>query len=125
MPFRHDDAKGPGMGAIVQRRMHEPDLAVERYKQPARLGADLSVAEMKPVQVAFLGHPPEAPAAPQGEEPERAARLHHVDPELPRVEPVAAAEGKELHAVFVVADEHAWRAVGPGEVFCREAQAPA
>src|SRR4029453_16497351 len=114
MPFRHDDAKGPGMGAIVQRRMHEPDLAVERYKQPARLGADLSVAEMKPVQVAFLVDPPEAHAAHHEEKLERAARLHHVEPELTRVEPVAAAEGKELPAVFVVADKHAWRGVGRG-----------
>src|SRR6187549_3740473 len=28
VPLRYEDTKGPGTGAIMQRRMHEPDLAV-------------------------------------------------------------------------------------------------
>ena len=38
--------------AIVQGRVHDPHFAVERYRQPARLGADRGLGQLERVEVA-------------------------------------------------------------------------
>ena len=81
-------------------------------------------ASSKRVEVARLIQVAETQSAYHRERTRRVARLHHIEPELAGIEALAPAEGEQLNAVFVVADEQAGRAVRPREVLGRDAQAP-
>ena len=101
----HNDAKRMWPRAIVKRCVHQPDFAVQRDEQPARFAAYFGLANMKFVEVALLVETAKAHAAHHEEELKGAARFDHIEPKFARVEPMAAAEGEQLHAVFVVTDE--------------------
>src|SRR5262252_6670934 len=107
----HDDTKRLRPRAIVKRRVHQPDFAVQCDEQPARLSADFGLADMKCVEVALLVETAKAHAADHEKELEGTARLEHIEPQFARVEPMAAAEGEQLHAVFVVSNEQAGRPI--------------
>src|SRR6476646_7544504 len=105
--------------------MHHLDFAVEGHREPAGLGANPQLLQAEAFDVARLADLAENHAADHPEEAERPALLDHIDRDLAAIEVVTPPELKELHAVFVIADEQARRTVGPRPAFRRERKSAA
>src|SRR4029079_927372 len=92
--------------------MHHLDFAVEGHREPAGLGANPQLLQAEAFDVARLADLADNHAADHPEEAERPALLDHIDRDLAAIEVVTPSELKELHAVFVVADEQTGRGWG-------------